>query len=290
MIRYLEARNYRLDDLLREECAPGKTLGRGPWTTGDDWGVPGALALEILSGDQRVSAGGGVWRPSHASLFGHDPETGVQVNQDAFVSDDGALVCVVSLRNAGGSAADVALRSLWLIDDEVRIAPPGDNLTRTLDPAGRMQLVWAMGGERERAEVWAVERDPVRHQSDRLDAWLTANFPLFDTTDTALLLDYYRELYVAWRKGGLSGDLATLTRLLAPMRDGETLTLRPNVCGLTGFCLADWSVGEAKLTVVWDDPAQPGDLYDDGLKGFTIWRGAERVHQSDSPGSVALEL
>ena len=290
MIRYLDARNYRLDDLLREEFSPGKPLGRGPQATGDDWGVPGALALEILSGEERVAAGGGVWRPSHASLFGYDSETGVQANQDAFAADDGTLVCVVSLRNAGGFAADVSVRSRWLSESDVRIAPPGDDSVRTLDPAGRMQLVWTFGGARELAEVWAGERDPVRRQADRLDAWLTASFPLFDATDTALMMGFYRELYDAWRAGERSGETATLARLLAPKFEGETLTLTPNVGGLTGFCLADWQVGDSKLTVVWDDPARPGDLYDDGLKGFTVWRGTVRVHQSDAPGTVTLEV
>ena len=289
MIRFLEPRHFRLDDLLRQEHAPGRLLGKGPARTGETWGVPGALRLELCAeGGELIVPGGGVWRPSHASVFGIDAELGLQITQDAFVSDDGVLVCVLSLRNAGGASVEVSLSSGWLTDAPVRISPPGDDLLQSLPPAGRVQLVWASGRDRGSAEGWAGESSPVRRQTEALDDWVFAHYPRFECADQALRGRFYDELYAFWLGGNLSGASAVLAELLRPEFQENTLALHPNFANLAHFCVADWPIVDPPLTVVWDDPSAPGDFYDDGRKGLTLWQNRKCVVQQESAETVEI--
>jgi hypothetical protein len=44
------------------------------------------------------------------------------------------------------------------------------------------------------------------------------------------------------------------------------------------------------LTLIWDDPARPDDVYNDGDKGFSVYADGHRLHhQADlSPFTVPL--
>jgi hypothetical protein len=54
--------------------------------------------------------------------------------------------------------------------------------------------------------------------------------------------------------------------------------LGPGEGGWAHFCLEDLPYHGRLLTLVWDDPAQPGDAYDDGDKGFTVYVDGRRFH------------
>ena len=130
----------------------------------------------------------------------------------------------------------------------------------------------------------------MRRQADDLDGWLSRRAPRLDASDPARLTRFARAWHAAWLARDPERADDGLAELLAPSFDGEALTLRPNPCGLAHFCVADWPVGNARLTVVWDDPQCPGNPYDDGLKGLSIWHGERRVYHQKNADPITLAL
>jgi hypothetical protein len=78
-------------------------------------------------------------------------------------------------------------------------------------------------------------------------------------------------------------------------RDDDTLEVHPllppvSEGGWTHFYLNAVPYRGRLLTLVWDDPAHPDDVYNDGDKGFTVYGDGRRLHhQTDlSPFTVPL--
>jgi hypothetical protein len=278
LMRYLEPRDFRLDALLRRPLPAGR------------WGEENFVRLTLPSAEEPVGSAEGIWRPSHTSRFGL-ADGGLQLTEDSFTATDGTQVSVVSLRNAGEHALDVAVGFSWETTLPVRIAPPGDDLLQRLEANGRLQFVFTAAESRERAEAWASERSPVRRQVEALEGWLHAHAPRLDCSDPAPMQAFYTGWYARWREQDtVSGDDETLMALLGPSRSGSELTLRPALSEMVRFCLADWRVNGSRITVVWDDPGTPGDAYDDGLKGLVLWKDGKRIHQQENlePLTVAV--
>ncbi len=268
-MRYLDPRDFRLDAILRRPIS------------GDDWGEPGVLRLTIRAEEELVQAAEGIARPSHTSLFARTDD-GLQVTEDRFRATDGTYVSVVSLRNAGEHSLDVSVIASWEDPHLVRLSPPGDDCFSRLPPDGRLQLAFVAGESHERTSGWAAERSPVRRHTDAMQSWLDLYAPRFDCPDPARRSAFYESWHARWLQQAPSFEADSLViELLAPEFSGQALTLRPDPQGMEHFCLADWPVGDTKLTVVWDDPQSHLDAYDDGLKGLAIWRSERLLHRQD---------
>ncbi|MGC4046558.1 MAG: hypothetical protein QM758_22425 [Armatimonas sp.] len=278
-MRYLEPRDFRLDDFLRKPLPAGR------------WGEEGFLRLSIQSEGIPVAAAEGVWRPSHTSLFGLG-EGELQVTEDRFTTIEDVLISVVSLRNAGPHALDIAIKFGWETALAVRIAPPGDDLIQRVESGGRIQFVFAAAESRSSAESWSEERNPVRKQVEALEGWLKTYAPRLDSPDLAHMQAFYEGWYARWLQQDTSGRSDdTLETLLNPtLTAAGELTLRPALNNLPRFCIADWPIGQSRITVVWDDPEVPGDAYDDGLKGLVVWKDGKRAHQQDNLAPLTLAV
>jgi hypothetical protein len=277
-MRYLDPGDFRLDAILR-----------GP-LPGGDWGEPGVFGLTIRAEEESVLAAEGISRPSHTSLFART-DGGLQITEDRFQATDGTHVSVVSLRNAGEYSLDVSVSAAWQDPNLVRISPPGDDCFQRLPSETRLQLIFAAGESHERASGWAAERSPVRRHTDFMQAWLDLHAPRFDCPDPARLRGFYQCWHERWlQQDPALGEDSQIVALLSPEFSGQALTLRPDPCGMEHFCLADWPVGAARLTVVWDDPKSPLDNYDDGLKGLAIWQGERLLHRQDDLTPLTLTL
>lgn len=278
-MRYLEPRDFRLDDFLRKPLPAGR------------WGEEGFLRLSIQSEEFPVPAAQGVWRPSHTSLFGIG-EGELQATEDRFTTIDGVAVSVISLRNAGGHALDIAIRFTWETQLAVRIAPPGDDLMQRMEPGGRIQFVFTAAENRANAESWAEERNPVSKQVEALEGWMHTYAPRLDSPDPMHMQTFYEGWYARWLEQDTSGRSdGTLEALLNPtLTSAGELTLRPALSDLPRLCVADWPIGQSRITVVWDDPKVPGDAYDDGLKGLVVWKDGKRAHQQDNLAPLTLAV
>ena len=292
---YLDPRHHRLrlDDLLRAELAPGLPLGRGAVLAERAWGLPGALRLTVCAEGEYQEVSDGVWRPSHATLHAYDPSVGLQLTQDAFATDGGSLVCVLSLRNASPAALEIQVAARWSDSaPTVRREPGPEELAQSLPEAGRAQLAFVAGEVEANVESWTRERSPVRRQSDDLDDWLAERAPRFDCADPSRLERFARRWHAAWLAGGSDAADDGIAELLGARIEGNVLALSPRCENLEHFCVADWPVGsgDARITVVWDDPSIPGDAYDDGLKGLAVFRDGKLLHRAADASPMTLTL
>lgn len=60
--------------------------------------------------------------------------------------------------------------------------------------------------------------------------------------------------------------------------------------GWSHFCLENVPYHGRLLTLVWDDPREPGDAYNDGDKGFTVYVDGARFHHQSDLTPFALPL
>ena len=107
--------------------------------------------------------------------------------------------------------------------------------------------------------------------------------------------DFDAPFYAALLRRPFALDAVVTGLLGLHAADDDTLRLHPLMVadgadGWRHFCLENLRVRGHRLTIVWDDPAAPGDHYDDGDKGFTVYAGDAVIHrQADlSPCHVTL--
>jgi hypothetical protein len=98
--------------------------------------------------------------------------------------------------------------------------------------------------------------------------------------------DFFRERGCLWAERFLREILG-----IVPRTD-NMLEICPQVPSgaWSHFCLENLSYRGRRLTIVWDDPSEKEDAYDDGDKGFTVYvDGHRQFHQSTlGPALIAL--
>ncbi len=234
----LDPRQFRLDDLLRRPYTPTTPFGSSGdclWATSPQgWGfrqgvhwvhktgenglTPFTLRL-FVDGDE-VAPADALYRPSHVTLHGLHANSGLQITEDKFLTQDDVAVSVLSLRNPadGGVSLDVDLK--WGVpggehhfrpDLPVFVAregPAGDNLRQMVPAGSRQTLVFAVAfaptveEARKRAAKWARAVNPVREQQEAYQAWFDANVPRFDCSDPWLTKLWYHRWYLVKKNHG----------------------------------------------------------------------------------------
>ena len=386
----LDPRHFRIDDLLRRPYTPTTPFGPSgdhlwagtpPWGWGfrqdvhwvrrtTDTGLA-PYTLRIFADEREVEPADGLHRPSHATLHARDDETGLQVTEDKFITQDDVAVSVLSLRNPEEIGIDIRVDLRYGVKagehhflpdgDPVyvhREGPPGDNLRQMLHGGARQTLVVAVAfapAEAEavlRAARWARAASPVREQAEAYQAWFTKHVPLFDCPDPWLTKLWYHGWHLVRKQstqaqipplpGGnrhwaaLGDGAAQADQLFSAVRswamdqfeDGDyarpresalagvwlealvggvvglascgggaatSLPVRPHVPragdgGWPHFCLENVACAGRRLTVVWDDPESPGDVYDDGDKGLTVYVDGRRAHHQQGLASFTAPL
>ncbi len=229
----LNPRHYHLDQILRRPYTPLTPFGASGdclWATSPQgWGFRHGVhwvhksaqeeglapfSLRLFADDDEVEPGDGVYRPSHVTLHARHAESGLQVTEDKFLTQDDVAVSVLSLRNPGDGAVKVRLDLLYGIPAGEnffrptlpvwvhREGPPGDDLRQMLPAGGRRTLVFAVAvapspeEARARAAGWARADDPVRAHAEAYQAWFDENVPLFDCADPYLTKMWYHRWYV----------------------------------------------------------------------------------------------
>ncbi len=229
----LDARRYRLDDILRRPYTPETPFGASGdcvWATSPQgWGFRGGVhwvhpnsadglapfGIAITANGVPVEAADGIYRPSHVTLHGRDNDSELQIIEDKFITQDDVVVSVFSLRNPTDGGIDVDFSVTWGLAPGVhefcknlpvhvaRTAPPGDDLRMTLPGGGRRMLVFAVAfaGDkneaRRRASAWASDPSgAVRHQASEYQRWFDENTPLFDCSDPWLTKLWYHRWHV----------------------------------------------------------------------------------------------
>lgn len=228
----LDARHYRLDDLLRRPYTPLTPFGSGGncvWATSPQgWGFREGVhwvhktgqsglapfTLTIWADGANVEPGDAVYRPSHTTLHARDDVTGLQVTEDKFITQDDVVVSVLSLRNASDDMAEVKVELGWgVAGGENRFrgnipvyvhreGPPGDDLRQRLPPGGRERMVFAVAFAPTQAEAvrrasyWARNENAVREHSEAYQAWFDENVPRFDCSDPWATKMWYHRWYV----------------------------------------------------------------------------------------------
>lgn len=232
----LEPRNYRLDDLLRRPIAPEIPFGSGGGDLlvggSSGWGfdgaatfrgvaIPSPLSLSVWVEGSPVFPADGVYRPSHVTINARETETGLQISEDKFVSEDDVLVSVLSLRNPGEWSIETNIRVQWGIargehtdaDGNLffvtRFAPNTQDRRFTLAAGGRTRLVFTLAlaaddryaqapGDtaRRRAESFARDLSAVVSHAESFQRWADKNMPRFDCPDAWCLRAWYHACHL----------------------------------------------------------------------------------------------
>lgn len=311
----LDPRFFGLNDLLRRPFYQ------------PHWGNE-ALALEIAVEGEPLFPVEGHWRPSHTSLYAQSPLAALQLVQDSFVAPDGTQVVSLLLRNPSEETLRVELKPTWTSRTEDppgirwhRCTPPLDDLILHLPGGALLQRSFTRGcaDDEDRAfknaTRWFFEPTPAQKQTESLRRWEAENAFLFDCDDPWLtrLVAHCQALRwhgtpptttsepepgsvrASFQAGDFDApqtpcpawDTLVRNRLVGLRHDGNQLQLTPdNFLGLQWFCLQ----GIAGTTVVWDDPAVPGDAYDDGDKGLTVYLGRVRVYNQPTLAPCQVPL
>jgi hypothetical protein len=214
----LSPKDYRVDDLLRRPFAAHTPFvggarvrvgapegwGFGGMVSVDGVGPLAPFALSVRAENTPVVPQEGIFRPSHVTLHGVDSQTGLQVTEDKFVTDDDVLVSALWLRNPSELGIGLELSCTWGLRAGMqrlgstaiavhRLAPPGDDLFVTLPANGRLLRVFAMafGDDPEEAHTHALRRaardNPARVWAEGFDAAFATRVPRFDHTDPWLV-------------------------------------------------------------------------------------------------------
>ncbi|MES2460623.1 MAG: hypothetical protein V4671_08555 [Armatimonadota bacterium] len=252
----LDPRHFRMDDLLRRPynvltplgCA-GETLwAEAPQGWGFRSGVhlgnrkspegTGPFTLTIAVDGEAIEPGDALYRPSHVTLNGRHDESGLQVTEDKFISDDDVIVSVLSFRNPGDQTVSVELDYSWGIASGAveilgkpvwirREPPPGDDLVQSLPSGARRMLVFAVAvaPSREealyRAAYWRDRENAVYAQATAYQNWFDENAPRFDCSDPWLTKLWYHRWASLRRLRGETDEEEEAVRALAdPSRGG----------------------------------------------------------------------
>ncbi|MBC8138229.1 MAG: hypothetical protein H8F28_20305, partial [Fibrella sp.] len=182
---------------------------------------------------------------------------------------------------------------------------------------------------RRRAEAYAHDLSATVSHADAFQAWADKHLPRFDCPDPWVLRAWYHACHLRRkyprREAVPVGDapltLATFgemaqgrfvggdfdapsddpapflpdifaRQVLGLKTDDATLTVHPapDLSLWKSFCVENYDHAGRRLTIVWDAPDAPGDAYDDGDKGFTIYDGDTVLHRQTnlSPCHVPL--
>ncbi len=215
-----------MDDLLRRpytDLTPLACAGETVWADAPQgWGFRNGVHLGVresaegigpftltLSVDgETIEPGDALYRPSHVTLNGRHDESGLQVTEDKFITDDDVIVSVLSLRNSGEMTVSVELDYGWGIASGAveiggrlvwirREPPPGDDLVQRLPSGARRTLVFAvaLAPSREeavyRASYWRDRENAVHAQATSYQNWFEENAPRFDCSDPWLTKLWY---------------------------------------------------------------------------------------------------
>jgi hypothetical protein len=244
----LDPRLYRLDEVLRRPYTPQTPFGasgdclwaaspqgwgfrngvRWVHPTGDAAGLS-PFTIRLFADEDEVHPGDAVYRPSHVTLNALHGDSGLQVTEDKFITDDDVLVSVLRLRNPGefGVQIEIDLR-FGLAQGEHRFrptlpvhvfrhAPAGDDLRGMLASGGRQTLVFAVAfapsadEARRRAARWARGADPVAEHAQAYQNWFDENVPLFDCSDPWLTKLWYHRWYLVKKNRGRPSGVSPRT-------------------------------------------------------------------------------
>ena len=250
----LDPRHYRMDDLLRRPYSAATPLGcagevvwaDAPQSWGFRSGVhlgtrkspegTGPFTLTLSVDGEPIEPGDALYRPSHITLHGRHPGSGLQVTEDKFITDDDVIVSVISLRNPGdvtvgveldytwgivSGATEIAGRSAWVR----REAPPGDDLVQSLTSGARCTLVFAVAVAPSRDEAlyraayWRDRENPVHAQATAYQNWFEENAPRFDCSDPWLTSLWYHRWVTVRRLRGESAVSEGAIRVLTEVED-----------------------------------------------------------------------
>jgi hypothetical protein len=289
-------------------------------TSGNNWGFDEYVRLAIFSDTHAIAPAEALYRPSHTTLFAQNAEMGLQITEDKFITPDDTIVCVISLRNAGEFAVPVEIEARWQVKRQEgmhRQGPPLDDLVQTLGPDSTTQLVFTLSLHPDtdvawkRAVYWHGTHSPVSEQQNKWERWAEEHVPRFDCPDPWLVRLWYHEATQYFgtsfalpedcpvtldpQQGFLGADYdqplwpppparAWVVAMLGLSITEEAITLDPKITTWPYFCLDGIVLegSETILTIVWDDPSNPEDMYDDGDKGLSIYlNGRKKFHQEE---------
>ena len=176
----LDPRNHNPNTLLRgsghtnQFCGIYKTI---PLSTQPDWGIRAwdtpLLDVAITADGIPVPIGDRIWRPSHVTRNGFEPDSGIQLTEQTFVDGRGIAICALQLRNAGDYSIRINVHPRWNHSHPhhpVRVSnPPGDDLDQVLPRDCRIDFVfactWDPAHTQDVIDAPAAERDPAARQA-----------------------------------------------------------------------------------------------------------------------------
>ena len=322
----LDPRNHNPNTLLRgsghtnQFCGIYKTI---PLSTQPDWGIRAwdmpLLDVAITADGIPVPIGDRIWRPSHVTRNGFEPDSGIQLTEQTFVDGRGIAICALQLRNAGDYSIRINVHPRWNHSHPhhpVRVSnPPGDDLDQVLPRDCRIDFVfactWDPAHTQDVIDAPAAERDPAARQADAFTTWYGDNAPLVASTNPWLDFAWAFGHYLRWAAPASEHQNVPFTKVEALFDDGaygipKTITpqtpndilaatfgvtsdasgmsVNPNITNLpAALCVSDMLIGQNRYSFVWDSPTVPDDHFDDGDKGFTVYHGSRRIHHSDTP-------
>lgn len=184
---------------------------------------------------------------------------------------------------------------------------------------------------RRRAESYIHDTGVVIAQTNQSEEWADKNTPRFDcpdawaarawANDRALLRKYPRRAPFPVSDQGIllaefvedvkrrfsDNDFDALADDPAPFLpdvfvrgvlrlavSGDILSIRPapDLIRWKSFCVENYVAVDRCFTIVWDSPDAPGDAYDDGDKGFTVYDRDTMLHKQPglSPFTLTMPL
>ena len=322
----LDPRNHNPNTLLRgsghtnQFCGIYKTI---PVSTQSDWGIRAwdipLLDVSITADGIPVPIGDRIWRPSHVTRNGFEPDSGIQLTEQTFVDSRGIAICALQLRNAGDYSIRINVHPHWNHshpNHPVRVSnPPGDDLDQVLPRDCRIDYVfactWDPAHTQDVIDSPAAESDPAARQADAFTTWYGDNAPLVASTNPWLDFAWAFGHYLRWAAPdsghqnvpftsfedlfddgayGIPKNITQqtpndiLTALFGVTHNASGMTMNPIITNLpAALCVSDILIGQNRYSFVWDSPAVPDDHFDDGDKGFTVYHGSRRIHHSATP-------
>ena len=209
----LDPRNHNPNTLLRgsghtnQFCGIYKTI---PLSTQPDWGIRAwdvpLLDVAITADGIPVPIGDRIWRPSHVTRNGFEPDSGIQLTEQTFVDGRGIAICALQLRNAGDYSIRINVHPRWNHSHPqhpVRVSnPPGDDLDQVLPRDCRIDFVfactWDPAHTQDVIDSPAAESDPAARQADAFTTWYGDNAPLVASTNPWLDFAWAFGHYLRW--------------------------------------------------------------------------------------------
>ncbi|MFM7188897.1 MAG: hypothetical protein ACKO14_13885 [Armatimonadota bacterium] len=322
----LDPRNHNPNTLLRgsghskQYCGIYKDI---PLATLPIWGVSAwdipLFDVSITADGIQVPIGDRIWRPSHVTRNGFEPDSGIQLTEQTFVDVRGIAICALQLRNAGDYSIRINVNPHWNHSHPqhpVRVSnPPGDDLEQVLPRECRIDFVfactWDPAHTQDVINRPAADNDPATRQADAFTNWYADNAPLLSSTNPWLDFAWAYGHYLRWAapdsghpnvpftsvEALFDDEAYGIPKAITPHTPDDILKSTFNVTSDAGglsvspitdalpsaICISDILIGRNRYSFVWDSPAVPDDHFDDGDKGFTVYHGSRRIHHSDKP-------